>query len=153
VESEQELTVWGKGQAVDVFQMELQETQTSYASALRFLEVMSVVLHELISNLHRNLHSTPNKPLNSEEAGLRGIEHVSYPRVAYLRNKRDSAVAYWAEAEIFGGPVLFARRISAISEVSVAFIEIPNLIALFYWLLPSQNLPKWESQADDSFSS
>jgi hypothetical protein len=76
-------------------------------------------VHELISALHRDLHSAPIELLNAEEARLRGIEHMSYPRVHYLRNDRNSAVAYWAEAEIFGGPVFFARRHPMIPEVSL----------------------------------
>lgn len=103
--------------------MTLQESQTSYAPALCFVKVVSMVLHELISNLHHDLHPTPDKPISSDEAELRGIEHISYPRVAFLRNKKDSAVAYWAEAEIFGGPVLFARRNHVKFDVSIALLR------------------------------
>jgi hypothetical protein len=104
-----------------VFQVEVQERPGSYASALLLLEVVSMIVHELIGTLHRDLHSAPNEPLDPEapeDPGLRGIEHMSYPRLHYLRNNHDSAVAYWAETEIFGGPILFERGDPMNPEVS-----------------------------------
>jgi hypothetical protein len=77
-----------------------------------------MIVHELIGTLHRDLHSAPNEPLDPEDPGLRGIEHMSYPRLHYLRNNRDSAVAYWAETEIFGGPILLERGHPVNPEVS-----------------------------------
>jgi hypothetical protein len=75
--------------------------------ARRLLEVVSCLIHDLASNIHHQIHpASLDFARSSEDARL---EHCAYLYSTAYKHEKASIVGYWAETDIFGGPMLFAK--------------------------------------------
>jgi hypothetical protein len=98
------------GKTAERFQTELQKSggMNSALVARRALEIVSALMHDLASNIHRQIHpgGPPGSDYASEDARL---EHRAYLYSSAYKHEEASIVGYWAETDIFGGPLLFAK--------------------------------------------
>jgi hypothetical protein len=85
-----------------------QSSRPDLKTAFRFLEASSSLLHDLISNTHHHFHPNQDTDL-SQMFHYWTLAHRCYTCGANYKNSLASTAAYWAEALIFGGPVIFER--------------------------------------------
>lgn len=79
----------------------------SLTTARRFLEITSALVHDLASSIHHKLHPAPTKSQGHREDAR--LEHSAYLFANAYKHENASVVGYWAETDIFGGPMLFAK--------------------------------------------
>lgn len=104
----------------------------SIDSILRFLEIASALVHDIMSKVYVDFHNeTPDEFWRGYKSPYCRLNYHSYrccplygrlyhPAYDYergLKNSLGSVVGYWAETVIFGGPVIFTRG-EAGTEVS-----------------------------------
>jgi hypothetical protein len=87
--------------------MELESSSDSLSVAHWLLEIVSGLLHDITSNIHHRLHPAPQGP----EAFCPDsrLEHRAYLFSSAYKHDMASVAGYWAETDIFGGPMLFAK--------------------------------------------
>jgi len=87
--------------------MELESSSDSLPTARWLLEIVSGLLHDITSTIHHQLHPA----LIALEAFCEDsrLEHRAYLFASGYKHGMASLAGYWAETDIFGGPMLFAK--------------------------------------------
>lgn len=81
--------------------------ESKSVKALRFLEVSSSIIHDIIGGYYNQVY--PNNHKSRDRVRIWRFVHTAYKFSGQFRNSYGSTTAYWAETVIFGGPVLFCR--------------------------------------------
>jgi hypothetical protein len=87
--------------------MELESSSDSLPTARCLLEIVSGLLHDITSTIHHQVHPTP-LVLRKFCPDSR-LEHRAYLYASGYKHSMASVAGYWAETDVFGGPILFAK--------------------------------------------
>lgn len=91
----------------EMFQRENEASPNSICTAMRLLDITSLIMHELFSNIHNHFHPRP-RIIDGGDRTCR-LKNLNFSFSNGYRHRTSSIAGYWAETEVFGGPVLFAR--------------------------------------------
>lgn len=93
--------------AAEMFLRDNEASPDSICTAMRLLDITSLIMHDLFSNIHNHFHPRP-KIISGGDRTCR-LENLSFSFSNGYRHRTSSVAGYWAETDVFGGPVLFAR--------------------------------------------
>lgn len=111
----------------EMFQRDNEASPDSICTAMRLLDITSLIMHDLFSNIHNQFHPRP-RIINGGDRTCR-LKNLNFSFSNGYRHRTSSIAGYWAETDIFGGPVLFARGESG-TEVFRCLFTILQHISL-----------------------